>query len=104
MSFLFCENTLLYTFLLIFWNSIFGKKKCKGCVIFPFDTTGGAVLEDGDGTNLAQAYNPKTCVWTEVAAMQIARSGSAACILKGKIYVIGEYGGLYFIISLSFIL
>ncbi|KTG35961.1 hypothetical protein cypCar_00025492 [Cyprinus carpio] len=53
--------------------------------------TGGAVLEDGDGTNLAQVYNPKTSVWTEAAPMQIARSGSAACILKGKIYVIGGW-------------
>ncbi|XP_030264490.1 kelch-like protein 20 [Sparus aurata] len=53
--------------------------------------TGGAVLEDGDGTDLAQAYNPKTSVWTEVAPMQIARSGSAACTLKGKLYVIGGW-------------
>lgn len=50
---------------------------------------GGAVLEDGDGTDLAQVYNPKTSMWTEAAPMQIARSGSAACTLKGKIYVIG---------------
>jgi len=50
---------------------------------------GGAVLEDGDGTDMAQVYNPKTALWTEVAPMQIARSGSAACTLKGKIYVIG---------------
>ncbi|XP_023204149.1 kelch-like protein 20 isoform X1 [Xiphophorus maculatus] len=53
--------------------------------------TGGAVLEDGDGTDLAQVYNPKTTVWTEVAPMQIARSGSAACTLKGKLYVIGGW-------------
>ncbi|TNN85481.1 Kelch-like protein 20 [Liparis tanakae] len=53
--------------------------------------TGGAVLEDGDGTDLAQVYNPKTSVWTEVAPMQIARSGSAACMLKGKIYAIGGW-------------
>ncbi|XP_031728168.1 kelch-like protein 24 isoform X1 [Anarhichas minor] len=53
--------------------------------------TGGAVLEDGDGTDLAQVYNPKTTAWTEVAPMQIARSGSAACTLKGKIYVIGGW-------------
>lgn len=51
---------------------------------------GGAVLEDGDGTDLAQVYNPKTAVWTEVAPMQIARSGSAACTLKGRLYVIGN--------------
>ncbi|XP_029914324.1 kelch-like protein 20 [Myripristis murdjan] len=53
--------------------------------------TGGAVLEDGDGTDLAQVYHPKTSRWTEVAPMQIARSGSAACTLKGKIYVIGGW-------------
>lgn len=47
-------------------------------------------MEDGDGTDLTQVYNPKTCLWTEVAPMQIARSGSAACTLKGKIYVIGK--------------
>lgn len=52
---------------------------------------GGAVLEDGDGTDLAQVYNPKSGAWTELAPMQIARSGSAACTLKGKIYVIGKY-------------
>lgn len=51
---------------------------------------GGAVLEDGDGTDLAQVYNPKSGAWTELAPMQIARSGSAACTLRGKIYVIGE--------------
>lgn len=48
-------------------------------------------MEDGDGTALAQVYNPKSGAWTELAPMQIARSGSAACTLKGKIYVIGEY-------------
>ncbi|CAK6964753.1 kelch-like protein 20 [Scomber scombrus] len=53
--------------------------------------TGGAVLEDGDGTDLAQVYNPKTSAWTEVSPMQIARSGSAACTLKGKLYVIGGW-------------
>lgn len=49
------------------------------------------MLLDGDGTDLAQVYNPKSGAWTELAPMQIARSGSAACTLKGKIYVIGEY-------------
>lgn len=58
--------------------------------IFHF-LVGGAVLEDGDGTDLAQVYNPKSGAWTELAPMQIARSGSAACTLKGKIYVIGDY-------------
>lgn len=58
--------------------------------IFHF-LVGGAVLEDGDGTDLAQVYNPKSGAWTELAPMQIARSGSAACTLKGKIYVIGKH-------------
>ncbi|XP_077415907.1 kelch-like protein 24 [Vanacampus margaritifer] len=53
--------------------------------------TGGAVLEDGDGSDLTQVYNPKTATWTEVSSMQIPRSGSAACTLKGKIYVIGGW-------------
>ncbi|XP_072771890.1 kelch-like protein 24 isoform X1 [Nerophis lumbriciformis] len=53
--------------------------------------TGGAVLEDGDGTDLTQVYDPKTATWTEVSAMQIPRSGSAACTLKGRIYVIGGW-------------
>lgn len=61
--------------------------KCFMCVHSVL--VGGAILEDGDGTDLAQVYNPKTSVWTEVAPMQIARSGSAACTLKGKLYVIG---------------
>lgn len=51
---------------------------------------GGAVLEDGDGSDHTQVYNPKTATWTEVSPMQIPRSGSAACTLNGKIYVIGS--------------
>lgn len=57
--------------------------------IYSHFLVGGAVLEDGDSTDLAQVYNPKTCAWTELAPMQIAHSGSAACTLKGKLYVIG---------------
>lgn len=71
-----------------------GQVFIEGCAVFRFYNVcpalvGGAVLEDGDGTDLAQVYNPKTAAWTEVAPMQIARSGSAACTLKGKLYVIG---------------
>lgn len=62
---------------------------CVTIYLYKNFLVGGAVLEDGDGTHLAQVYNPKTCVWTELAPMQIARSGSAACTLKGKLYVIG---------------
>lgn len=65
--------------------------KCCFHSFISYFLLGGAVLEDGDGTHLAQVYNPKTCVWTELAPMQIARSGSAACTLKGKLYVIGVY-------------
>lgn len=59
-------------------------------MVFPV-LLGVAVLEDGDGTDFTQVYNPKTSVWTEVAPMQIARSGSVACMLKGKIYAIGGW-------------
>ena len=51
---------------------------------------GGAVLEDGDGIDLVQRYDSKTNEWTEVASMLIPRSGSAACVLGGYIYVIGK--------------
>lgn len=80
-----CSLLLRLCFLLIYFNvCLFAYVSICLCVLI-----GGAVLEDGDGTDLAQVYNPKTSVWTEVAPMQIARSGSAACTLKGKIYVIG---------------
>ncbi len=53
-------------------------------------TAGGAVLEDGDGIDLVQCYNPRTNQWVELSKMLIARSGSAACVLNGHIYVIGN--------------
>ncbi|XP_063244711.1 uncharacterized protein LOC134545858 isoform X3 [Bacillus rossius redtenbacheri] len=53
--------------------------------------TGGAVLEDGDGIELVQRYDPRTSTWTELAPMLIPRSGSAACVLNGYIYVIGGW-------------
>ncbi|XP_002730985.1 kelch-like protein 24 [Saccoglossus kowalevskii] len=53
--------------------------------------TGGAVLEDGDGIDLVQCYNPKTDRWKELSAMLIPRSGSAACVLNDHIYIIGGW-------------
>ena len=53
---------------------------------------GGAVLEDGDGIDLVQCYNPRTDMWIDRPNMQIARSGSASCVLDGLIYVIGRLG------------
>ena len=52
--------------------------------------SGGAILEDGDGIELVQKYDSKSGEWTEVAGMLIPRSGSAACLLGGYIYVIGK--------------
>ena len=46
-------------------------------------------MEDGDGIELVQRYDSKSGEWTEVAGMLIPRSGSAACLLGGYIYVIG---------------
>ena len=48
------------------------------------------MLEDGDGIDLVQCYNPRTDTWIDKPNMQIARSGSAACVLDGLIYVIGS--------------
>ena len=54
--------------------------------------SGGAVLEDGDGIELVQCYNPRSDVWTEKSPMLIPRSGSGACVLDGTIYIIGKQG------------
>ncbi len=56
-------------------------------------SSGGAVLEDGDGIDLVQQYNPRTNQWVEMSKMLIARSGSAACVLNGYIYVVGKFSG-----------
>ena len=45
------------------------------------------MLEDGDGINLVQCFDPRSNVWTELSPMLIARSGSAACVLNGHIYM-----------------
>ena len=66
----------LYTYTLLFY---------LGCLY----VCGGAILEDGDGIDVVQKYDTKTGEWTELATMLIPRSGSAACVLNGHIYVIG---------------
>ncbi|GFQ65929.1 kelch-like protein 24 [Trichonephila clavata] len=53
--------------------------------------TGGAVLEDGDGIDLVQRFCPLTNVWSDMAHMLIARSGSRACVVNNLIYVIGGW-------------
>lgn len=47
------------------------------------------MLEDGDGIELVQCYNPRSDVWSEKSPMLIPRSGSGACVLDGMIYIIG---------------
>lgn len=49
------------------------------------------MLEDGDGIELVQRYDPLTDKWTKLSPMLIPRSGSAACILDGYIYVLGGW-------------
>jgi hypothetical protein len=39
---------------------------------------------------LVQRYDPWNNTWTELAPMLIPRSGSAACVLDGYIYVVGK--------------
>uniref|UniRef100_T1IU73 Uncharacterized protein n=1 Tax=Strigamia maritima TaxID=126957 RepID=T1IU73_STRMM len=45
--------------------------------------TGGAVLEDGDGIDLVQCFDPKSDKWSLMAPMLIARLGSAAFVRVG---------------------
>ena len=51
---------------------------------------GGAVLEDGDGSDIVQRLDVKTGEWSELSPMLISRSGSAAAYLNGFIYVVGR--------------
>ncbi|CAF0742067.1 unnamed protein product [Rotaria sordida] len=52
--------------------------------------TGGAVLEEGDAVDLVMRFDPRKIEWSnDIAPMRIARSGSAAVVLKRKIYVCG---------------
>ncbi len=52
---------------------------------------GGAILEDGDGIDAVRRFDPKLCEWAEMAPMLIPRSGSAATVLGGAIYVMGGW-------------
>lgn len=52
-------------------------------------TTGGAVLEDGDGIDLVQRYEPRKDKWTELSPTLIPRSGAAICVLGNCIYIVG---------------
>lgn len=53
--------------------------------------SGGAVLEDGDGIEQVQRYDPRNDQWTDLASMLIPRSGAAICTLGNFIYVVGEF-------------
>jgi hypothetical protein len=54
--------------------------------------SGGAVLEEGDSVDLVMRYDPRSLQWNnDMAPMRIARSGSAAVVLRRKIYVCGRY-------------
>lgn len=57
--------------------------------MYPLCVLVGGEVENGVGADLSQVYNPKSSAWTEIAPMQIIRHCSAACTLKGKLYVIG---------------
>lgn len=63
---------------------------------------GGAILEDGEGIDHVQSYDPKTDRWTDLAPMSIARSGSAACVLNHKMYVIGKFINMIYLRRIQF--
>ncbi|XP_024942180.1 kelch-like protein 3 isoform X6 [Cephus cinctus] len=41
----------------------------------------------------AEVYNPKTCKWTIIPPMNVARSFFTVAVLNGRIYVIGGFAG-----------
>lgn len=57
------------------------------------------MLEDGDGIELVQRYDPRNDTWAELSPMLIPRSGAAICVLDGCIYVVGENDISYLKIS-----
>ncbi|XP_065570128.1 kelch-like protein diablo [Artemia franciscana] len=56
---------------------------------------GGSLAEDGDGngTELVQRFDSKTQMWSEIPPISAQRAGPSACVVKGKIYVIGGWQG-----------
>lgn len=48
-------------------------------------------MEDGDGIELVQRYDPRNDTWAELAPMLIPRSGAAICVLDSCIYVVGNH-------------
>ncbi|XP_078492912.1 kelch-like protein 4, partial [Ciona intestinalis] len=41
----------------------------------------------------AERFNIRTNTWTNVGSLNHERDGSCACVVNGKIYVIGGYDG-----------
>ena len=60
---------------------------CNGCIYAIGGQTG---IKNQTITNSVEKYNPESSnQWSFVQKMNIKRSGHAACVLQGKIYVVG---------------
>jgi len=44
---------------------------------------------EGDFLKIVERYNPETNTWTELADLSIARYCPGACVINGKIYIVG---------------
>jgi hypothetical protein len=53
----------------------------------------GGRVASGESVGTVEAYNLNTGIWENLPPLQEARSGNTACVIGGKIYVIG--GGYY---------
>nr|XP_026690312.1 kelch-like protein 12 isoform X2 [Ciona intestinalis] len=51
-----------------------------------------AVLNGGNELNSVERFNMRTHTWSKVSSMKYKRCGACACVVSGKIYVIGGYG------------
>jgi len=52
---------------------------------------GGWSGDDGPALNAVERYDPPSNTWTSVASISQRRSGSAAVVMDGKIYVVGGF-------------
>ena len=66
----------------------------ESCLMFVSSWTLDGTQDDRQRGQVVK-YNPKTSVWTEVAPMQITLSRATACVLNGKIYILGLRESIY---------
>lgn len=61
----------------------------------------GGNVEQNQNVNSVENYDPLTDKWESVAPMQHIRSGAAACVAKGFIYVFGGWDAKHLLQSME---